>query len=190
MKNKGEQPDQAAGLNRFDGYYREYYPLVYRFLYRMLTDSEEARDMTQDTFIKLYRCMEKEPPLSEPRAWLLKVAVNTCYSMLRRKETHRKIVDDERTTLHFPHRERAGNGVEEQLVKSEQTQRVRRALSQLSIKDRMILELFQAELPYRDIARIMKVRESTVGKKLYRARTRLTKVLNIDGTVPQPGGAA
>ena len=70
---------------RFAEIYKQYFPPIYRFIYRLIGDTEEAKDITHDAFVKLYRYIQKKEAPMDPRAWLFKVSANTCYTFLKRK---------------------------------------------------------------------------------------------------------
>jgi RNA polymerase sigma-70 factor (ECF subfamily) len=155
---------------RFAEIYKRHFPPIYRFIFRLSGDPEEAEDVTQDSFVKLYRYMQKKEEPINPGAWLFKVSANTCYTLLKRKERHRKMIENE-----------AGNpsqqqqSVEDHLVKTEEIAMLRQALNRLPVRERIILELHQGGLSYREIAGIIKVKTSTIGKKLFRARHKLAQ---------------
>lgn len=69
--------------NRLETVIRTYENTLYRAALAILGDPQEAEDVVQDTFLRLW---EKAPIFESPaheRAWLLKVAVNGCKSRLR-----------------------------------------------------------------------------------------------------------
>ena len=165
---KNENADIAPLEGRFEGIYRQYSQRIYRFIYRLTGDPEETKDITQDAFVKLYHYMQKRKEPDDPRAWLFRVACNTCYTLLKTKERRRKIIENQPN-------EPSGNGVEDRFIREQEMNMVRKAFNQLPVQDRLILELYQSELPYREIARIIKVKPSTIGKKLFRARHKLAQ---------------
>lgn len=166
MRKKNADIDPLK--SRFEGIYQQYFQRIYRFIYRLTADPEETKDITQDAFIKLYHYMQKRKEPENPGAWLFRVACNTCYTLLKTKERRRKIMENQPA-------DPSGNDVEDQLIREEEINMVRNAFNQLPVQDRLILELYQSELPYREIARIIKVKPSTIGKKLFRARHKLAQ---------------
>lgn len=179
MTQKNLKTDLKTDLKtgNFDALYRTHYPRIYRFLYRLTQSGDEAEDLAQETFVKLYRCLDKATPPENPTAWLFKVAANACYSHLRQTRRRRELVADERSHLHFPPGPSAVGSVEDEFMEKEKRSRIRWAMEKLPLKDRMILELFQTGLPYDDIARILELKPSSVGKKLFRARKKLVREL-------------
>jgi RNA polymerase sigma-70 factor, ECF subfamily len=74
--------------NRAAEFYREYGPAVYRRCLRLLKDREQAKDATQEVFVKLVRDIEK---MEDPRIvlpWIYRVATNHCLNLLRDKGRH------------------------------------------------------------------------------------------------------
>ena len=69
----------------FKSLYQEYQSFVYRRAYSMLGDSVSAEDVTQNTFIKVYRNIHSFRG-GEFRIWLFRIVTNACYDELRRRK--------------------------------------------------------------------------------------------------------
>lgn len=76
---------------RVDALYRRYGPVIYRRCLRLLRDPEEARDVTQDVFIKLMHELEKLGEKGLSIRWVYRVTTNHCLNVLR--ECHRNSKD-------------------------------------------------------------------------------------------------
>ena len=163
----------------FESLYRDHHTAVYRFVFRLLGDGDEAQDVLQDTYIKLHRQFQREIEIQEPRAWLFRVAANRCYTLLKRRETWRQMVRK------LPLGERLLPGpaltesvdAEEAQLRKEQERMMRQAYGCLRIRDRLALELFHSGLSYDDIAVSLGVGKGSVGKLLTRARRRLEQAI-------------
>src|SRR5689334_16611486 len=60
---------------------------VYNVCYRTLGNAEDAADATQDALLSAYRGIKSfNGPAAGLRSWLLRIAVNTCYDQLRRRQ--------------------------------------------------------------------------------------------------------
>ncbi len=164
-----------APAARFDTLYREYFQQIYTFVYRLTGDPGETEDITQDSFVKLYHCLQKGTELKDPKAWIFRVACNTGYTRLKTKERHRKLTEEHGETTLPLQGNPAHHGIDVQLMEKEDMNRVRAAFVKLPVQDRLILELYQSGLSYLEIARVVKVKQSTVGKKLFRARNKLAR---------------
>ncbi len=71
-------------LRAFEQVYSDYYQRVYQRVYALVQHVQEAEDLTQETFIKLYRAFATLDT-SNLSAWLYRVATNTVYDVLRQR---------------------------------------------------------------------------------------------------------
>ncbi len=78
--NKASAPGSVEALERL---MTRYGNDVLRMCYVMLRDVELARDAAQDSFLKAYRAMAHAPCTQNERAWLMRIAVNTCKDQRR-----------------------------------------------------------------------------------------------------------
>ena len=131
---------------------------LYRAALAILGDPQEAEDAVQDAFLAF---LEKAPDdLEHPGAWLMRVAVNSCRSRLRRAWRRELPLPD---TLPAP-------GPEERQELEE--------LFALPPEDRAVIHLFYYEgLSTGEIARLTGQAEGTVRSRLSRARSRLRRLL-------------
>jgi RNA polymerase sigma-70 factor, ECF subfamily len=74
--------DQAASKNLFDAYHKT----VFRLCSRMLRDSQEAEDVTQEVFLKVFLKIKKFRGESNVSTWLYRITLNLCLNRLRRKK--------------------------------------------------------------------------------------------------------
>ncbi len=176
MRPNEDVPVPEQEIERF---YRDHHKALYRFVYRLLGDPDEACDVLQETYIKLHRQFERNHGIEDPRAWLFRVACNSCYTLLKRRETWRQILQK------LPLGERLLPGpailetvdAEESALHKERELLVRRAYGNLRIRDRLALELFHSGLTYDGIAAALGVDKTSVGKLLTRARRRLQQAI-------------
>jgi RNA polymerase sigma-70 factor (ECF subfamily) len=64
---------------------RRYGPRVFDLIYRMVGHRELAEDLTQETFVKAFRALDRHGPERKPAAWILRIANNTAIDYVRRK---------------------------------------------------------------------------------------------------------
>jgi len=153
----------------FEAVYENNFSVIYRLGYRLLGNSEQALDLAQEVFLRLYQRLNGSSPVLDVRSWLYRTASNLSYDWLRRKSRFQKICAN-----HF---ERPGQDVEQELIKAEENQAMRAALEELSSRDRILLTLYQDELSYEEISRAMGLRRSSVGTFISRAIKSLAKEL-------------
>ena len=61
----------------------EFQPLVYRLAFRLLCNEDEARDMVQETFVKIWLSIGRYDAKFRFSTWIYKITTNTCYDKLR-----------------------------------------------------------------------------------------------------------
>ena len=151
-------------------------PLV-NFLFRMVKNREQAEDLAQEVFIRVYRAREQYVPTAKFTTWLFRIATNLALNSLR-DHRHQKLemsIDapltegedgDERpfevADKHLT--------VEQELVEEERKKMIRRAIEKLPDKQRaaVLLHKYQ-ELDYAEIAKILSCSESALKSLLFRA---------------------
>lgn len=74
----------------FERLFEKYQVSLYSICYRFTRNDSDARELTQDIFIKVYRNLNKFNEKSKFFTWLYRIAVNTCLSF-KRKQRHREL---------------------------------------------------------------------------------------------------
>jgi len=147
---------------------------VFRFLERMIGSEEEARDLSQETFLRVFSQARRYRAAGRFRSWLFRIAGNLARSRLRRNSVVRWVRFD--PILHDPASE--GDGPDRRLERKETAERVRRALARLPHRQRQALLLRRyEEMSYREIAGAMGLTQAAVESLLQRAMERLKKDL-------------
>jgi len=157
LLSRARAGDQAS----FDELFLRYYGRIYDVLFRLTGDPAEADDLTQETFIRLYR--HPLPPGREHNVggWLYRVAVNLGYNALRaykRRTTYEQASD----TPTFTDPETA-------VLQSDERRRVRETLARLDPQQAQLLVLRHAGLLYKELAQALDVAPTSIGTLLARA---------------------
>ncbi|NIR46712.1 MAG: sigma-70 family RNA polymerase sigma factor [Gemmatimonadetes bacterium] len=149
--------------------YREYYRSLVRFLYRRIGDQARAEDLAQEAFV---RALEHRP--EKPRAWLFTVAANLARDEGRRGAVRRRHL----TLLKAEARARPPEpGPEVAFERRQRIEKVRRALDDLSERDREALLLWEEGFDYDEIAGVLGLSRGSIGTTLARARRRLAAAI-------------
>lgn len=147
---------------------------VYNYARGILRDPEEAKDVAQESLIRLWRHRERVEPGSGCRSWLFRSAHNLCIDRLRRRSSNPETAPDEgseESTDQRPGPERLTSSVEVGSC-------LERALSRLDNRDRAIVLLREVEgLPYDEIAAMLGLKLGTLKASLHRAREKLRHAL-------------
>ncbi|MBI5648228.1 MAG: RNA polymerase sigma factor [Ignavibacteriae bacterium] len=156
----------GGGEEAFHLLYQRHAPGIFAYCIRMLGSRDDAKDVFQECFIRLYRKALTAEAAVRVAPYLYTIARNRCLTALRdRKHT----VPAEEYTF----------GVEDTaLERTERAELVRLAIELLPLEFREPLILRQYnDLPYADIAEILGIPISTVKIRLYRAKEKLRTIL-------------
>lgn len=150
----GSHGDFARLVDRYAG-------SLYRVIYRLCGSAEEAEDLVQETFVKVFKALptlDLDRPL---KPWLYKIAVNTTISQLRKR--------GHRTQLEFDEGRQPVVGDSTEML----AQRVdaQAALARLPLDYRRMIVLRAVEdLAFSEIAEILDIPEATARTRFHRAR--------------------
>jgi RNA polymerase sigma-70 factor (ECF subfamily) len=155
------------GEKDFGRIYEGVFSLLMGILVRMTGDAEAARDICQEAFIKLHQRAEGFPSAEEAKFWLIRVAKNLAlnHEKRRRRElkAYKKVLLKEEGRY-------AGSG-EDEYLKKESSLRVQEALFRMPVKLREVLIMKEyGDMPYREIAAVLKISEGNVKVRVFRAR--------------------
>ena len=144
-------------------------------LARWLTRSEpDAEDLVQEAYVRALRSFDGYRG-GDPRAWLLSIVRNTCYTWLRQRHAH---FDDTAAADAADVADDPAAGPEAQVIRHSDGALLRRALEDLPVEFREALVLRELEgLSYKEIADVAGVPLGTVMSRLSRARTQLQHAL-------------
>jgi RNA polymerase sigma-70 factor (ECF subfamily) len=142
----------------------------------MVGNSDEALDISQEAFIKVFKSARRFDQDQRFFPWFYSIVINLCKDCLHRRETHesKEIDVDDNTFLLVDDR-----NPEKSLIKQEEADAVRKAVMQLDPDDREIIMLKHfRDVSYEEIAALLKIPKGTVMSRLYYARKKLAKLLN------------
>lgn len=177
------QRAKEGDLKAFEEIYQMYHRRIYNAVYGMLGDPDDAQDVTQDVFMRLYDAL---PTLRADEAfstYLYRIALNLCRDRARRKKRVRfqsmdtPRADDEGDVepMDFPDQ---GKLPEETLTNDELQRRVREAVTTLSNDHKAVIVMHHFQgMEVNDIARILGVPTGTVKSRLARGRDQLHRKL-------------
>ncbi|MBI4319186.1 MAG: sigma-70 family RNA polymerase sigma factor [Chloroflexi bacterium] len=161
---------QAGEAVAFEAIFSQYEGPIYNYILRLIGNSEDAYDLTQDTFVKAYRGLSKTKPDLNLSAWLYCIATNTCRDELRRRKIIKWHPWDDVIDMLYARKESSDNPEKETLQK-EMQEIVQRVLDKLPYRYRTCLILREFEgLSCQQIAKVLGTSRSAVKSLLFRAR--------------------
>jgi len=171
---------RAGEMSAFEELVNEYQPLVYALTLRILGHAEDARDATQETFLKVYRHFGRFRGEASLKTWVCRIAINQAHSAERWWRRRRR---DETRSLDEPVEENRRLSArlasqaatpEAQTLDRERHRQIEEALAGLKKDFRLAVILRDIEgLAYEEIASILEISIGTVKSRIARGREML-----------------
>lgn len=164
---KGGKPVEKEMLQMF---YQRYSREIYLYLYLLCKSHETAGDLMQEVFLKALLSFEE----GNLRAWLYKVARNTCFNHLRqrKRETH---LDDAQKL-------ESGHSPIESYLQDEQNRILYQGMMTLPRRQREILELYYfSEMSFKEIAVLLQLTPENVRVLAHRGKKALKMYMEVNG---------
>ena len=183
--------DRVLGgdVNAFEELVVRYESTVYSLALRMVSNREDAADMTQEAFIKAYNSLPSFRGDSRFSSWLYRITSNVCLDFLRSKSRRpqssltTESEDDGDVQLEIPD---PAAGPEELLMKKLSMQSLSEGLKLLPDKQRQILAMRElGGMSYAEIGAALSLEEGTVKSRIFRARKKLCTFLIENGNIPE-----
>lgn len=178
---------QAGNRPAFEELVRRYDRDVLRLALNLVRGSEDARDLYQEIFLRVYRNLSRFRFECSFYTWVYRIATNVCLDHLRRKNTRKEEqapqpLDAESTAPDFFDQQveqRSAANPERHLLGQELGKHIDAALDGLSPRERMVFELKHYEgLRLRAIGDMLGTSEETVKNSLFRATRKLRSSLD------------
>jgi RNA polymerase sigma factor (sigma-70 family) len=152
-----------------------YKDLVFTLALRMLKNREEAEEVSQDTFIKVFQSLVKFKGESKFSTWIYRITYNGCLDRLKKyKQQYNVVPIDEYTERQIVDLSTIMDSLEEE----EQRQTIKECLHLLSSEDSFLLTLYYYEEQSLDeISKIVGLTANNVKVKLFRSRKKLAAIL-------------
>src|SRR5438105_2723905 len=166
--------------DRFTELVKRYQKRVVNYVYRITHRYEEAHDLTQEIFVKVFMALDRYDPKYQFSTWLFRIAQNTAIDTLRKKSIVEVPIAKPAEDEDKKDREFADTGVSPyRALKNKQlASAIDKAVLELPPDYRELIQLRHfAELSYDEIASMKRLPLGTVKNKLFRARNMLKETL-------------
>lgn len=165
---------RGGDARAFDLLVRQHQRRIHRLALHLTGSGGDADDVTQETFFRAYRAIERFDGRAEIFTWLYRICVNVALNVRRSRKRVVSDLDDPRVPEPVAEGENPG-------VSAERAQAYRAlagAMDKLSESLRVTLVLACVEqIPYKDIAQVLGCSEGTVAWRVHEARKRLRDAL-------------
>ena len=156
----------------FEELVTQYQSKVFSLCMGLVSNREDALDLTQEVFIKIYRNAKSFKGDSKLSTWIYRITKNTCIDFLRKEKriTLEELPDFAADPAPSPF---------ETVAALEDREKVRAAIAKLPVNFRSVLLMREyADLSYEEIASAAEISVGTVKSRISRARAMLYKILS------------
>lgn len=156
----------------FSELYGKYKKLIYSVVYRLAEDPQEAGDLTQEAFLKIFKSLYQYKTEYKFSTWAVTITTNLCIDYKKRKRAKTIPLEEiQEVTGH-------SSTPENEYIKKEGKQKLKNALDALPDMYRTPLILFhQMDMSYEEMTKVLKEPLSIIRNRLYRARLMLKDYL-------------
>lgn len=177
---------QKADIAAFNEIVARYKGKIYNYLFRMTGNAEDAEDLTQEVFVRMYNSIHTFRAEASLSTWLFRIAGNLCVDAFRRKKKERGLVSSLDTSFYSDDDNAAATrdvpdsstAPETLLSRKELGGQITAALDRLPPKLRSAVILHDIEgLSYEEIATVEKIPLGTVKSRIFNARVALREHL-------------
>ncbi len=152
---------------------------VHNLAYSILHNHDEAQDMAQEVYLRVWRALPSFRGDATFRSWLYRVTINTCLNRRRKLRKQLHIIDREDALEGLAAPKRHNPAAE--VITNERNALIWVAVDRLPEKYRLVITLFyQQQLSYREIAELLSLPLGTVKAHLNRARQALARSLRSE----------
>ena len=161
---------------------RRYEKFVYSAVLAELRHEQDAFDVSQEVFVRLWNAAGGFRCESTLKTWLYRMCKNCAYDYMRKHYKHKTVSltreseEDEESTVADVE---VGESAEDEVLRKERIEAVRRAISELQTEQRDVIVLRELEgLSYTEIAETLGIGEGTVKSRISRGREALKEALS------------
>jgi len=170
-----------------------YQTKVFSIIYGILRNRNDAEDIAQQVFAKIYFSIKHFDFRSSLLTWIYKITVNECYDYLRKRRVRKLVYESDFSadeSLRMENSEPATDqtpAIDDQLA---QRDLILKLLSKISEEDRSLMLLKEVEgHSVEELSEMTGMNENTIKVKLFRARQKLVKAAQRLGRYPVPPAA-
>src|SRR3990170_7224188 len=155
---------------------------MYNFAYRLTLDSDDAKDLLQDTYLKAYRFIDSFQKGTNAKAWLFRILKNSFINDYRKKSKEPSKVDYQEVESYYNSEEvdrQITPDLRVEALKDMIGDEISNALNSLDVDFRTVIILCDLEgFKYDEMAKILDIPIGTVRSRLHRARNLLKEKLS------------
>lgn len=170
---------QEGNSKAFTALYNKYYNIVFYFSYAILKNREDSEDVAIEALTKAFNNINNYIPKHKFKTWLLRIALNQCIDLIRKKERRPLLADEINDIETYVTKLRDPEiSPEDILIGDEELKVFKDMIKRLNPVSKKVLELrLEKHLTYEEIAKELNVKIGTVKGQIHRAKGNLYKLI-------------
>jgi RNA polymerase sigma-70 factor (ECF subfamily) len=165
---------REGDMSAFELIVLRYKDAIFNFIYHFLADYHRAQDISQETFLRVFRNADRYKSRNSFKSWIYRIAANLCKNELRDRSRHKELLLDDPavyTESRYTSPDKA--------YEDEEVQRlVKEAVNSLPEDQRMAIVMREyQDMTYEEIASALNCSLGAVKSKIYRARQNIKRML-------------
>lgn len=156
-----------------DQLFDQYNKKTFSFVFRLTGDSDQSKDIVQETFIKVYKILMSGSVIQNQKAMIFKIAYNLFIDKFRK---NKNIINN---NSFLERRQNEMLNPEENYLNTESRELLTKGIRRMKRKEQVLLELYAEDFSYKEMAEIIDMNPNSVGKTLARTIDKLYKNVKI-----------
>ncbi|MCK5004000.1 MAG: sigma-70 family RNA polymerase sigma factor [Candidatus Aminicenantes bacterium] len=163
----------TGNKNMIDQLFDQYNKKTFSFVFRLTGDSDQSKDIVQETFIKVYKILMSGSVIQNQKAMIFKIAYNIFIDKFRK---NKNIINN---NSFLERRQNEMLNPEENYLNTESRELLTKGIRRMKRKEQVLLELYAEDFSYKEMAEIIDMNPNSVGKTLARTIDKLYKNVKI-----------
>lgn len=156
----------------FKALYLRHSDFLYRFLYRIVLDEELAKEVVQETWMKVHKNSHRFDGQASFKTWLYTIGKNTAFDRLKKKSE--SLYDEPQTIEGLSDEEESAL---EKLVREATRENVRQALDLLNLDQKTVLAMWMEDVPINEMSEVLERTPQAIKNLIHRSKKKLKSLL-------------
>lgn len=157
-------------MQEIEQIYKEYYPIVYKYLLCLTANADIAEELTQETFYKMLKKINSFKGNSKLSVWLCEIAKNLWYDYLRKKKIKQVSYEDFKTADSLANKQ----NIENDFINKETFNETTQIIENLdSLSKRVLYLRLNSDMSFKEIGHILGKTETWARVTFYRAKQKI-----------------
>lgn len=163
-------------MRKIEEIYKDYYEIVYKYLFCLTHDKDLSEDLAQETFVKMIKNIDKFSGKSKLSSWLCEIAKNNWIDYLRKNKRQIEIVKGSKEDKEIEIQ--SEQNIEDEFIEKENKDNVYEKINSLDEISKKVMYLrAQGELSFKEIGDVLGKSENWARVTFYRGKQKLKEEL-------------